>query len=218
MFCVMVLLLIIWAYIMRIPIKPGMWTFLLLSFTVGYCDTITFFTSGFFAVHVLANIIFSAYQMLHDGVVRGLLSLLSIPVYLGALLSAKRIVKSRSKRADLIKAAGTMLIITGLLSAILTTADILKSQVVCFLIAFLVVAAMGIISAARSNLTPAFLIGETFMPAFWSHATNLKNQGALLVLAGFAMGCLAGAAAGNFVGLSGVILPGVLLFLFTMND
>lgn len=46
--------------------KPNMWTFLLLSFTVAYFDTITSFTSGFLYVHVLANFIFSVYQMLHD--------------------------------------------------------------------------------------------------------------------------------------------------------
>jgi len=111
-----------------------------------------------------------------------------------------------------------MLIVTGLLSAVLTATDIVNSQIVCFFIAFLVVVAMGFISAAKYNTSPAFVMGESFIPAFWSQARNLKNQGVLLVLAGFTAGCLSGAAAGNFVGLSGVILPGVLLFLFTMND
>jgi len=193
-------------------------TFLILSFTVGYCDTITFFTSGFFSVHVLANVIFSAYQLLHDIVVKGFLSLLSIPVYIGALLIARKVFKSRSRGTDLIKAAGTLLIVTGLLSAMLTATDVLNSQIVCFSIAFLVVVAMGMISAAKYNTSHTFVIGETFIPAFWSQTGNLKNHGALVVLAGFTAGCLSGAAAGNFVGLSGVILPGVLLFLFTMND
>ena len=195
-----------------------MCTFLILSFTVGYCDTITFFTSGFFSVHVLANVIFSAYQLLHDIVVKGFLSLLSIPVYIGALLIARKVFKSRSRGTDLIKAAGTLLIVTGLLSAMLTATDVLNSQIVCFSIAFLVVVAMGMISAAKYNTSHTFVIGETFIPAFWSQTGNLKNHGALVVLAGFTAGCLSGAAAGNFVGLSGVILPGVLLFLFTMND
>ena len=218
MYYVLVLLLTIWAYIMRIPIKPGTWTFLLLSFTVGYGDTITFFTSGFFSAHVLANVIFSAYQMLHDGVLKGFLSLLSIPVYLGALLSARQLFKSRSGGTDLIKAGGIMLIVSGLLSAVLTATDILTSQIVCLFIAFLVVVAMGMISAAKYNTNPALLLSDSLVPAFWSQARKLKNHGAFLVLAGFTAGCLAGAAAGNFVGLSGVILPGVLLFLFTMND
>lgn len=195
-----------------------MCTFLILSFTVGYCDTITFFTSGFFSVHVLANVIFSAYQLLHDIVVKGFLSLLSIPVYIGALLIARKVFKSRSKGTDVIKAAGTLLIVTGLLSAMLTATDVLNSQIVCFSIAFLVVVAMGMISAAKYNTSHTFVIAETFIPAFWSQTRNLKNHGALVVLAGFTAGCLSGAAAGNFVGLSGVILPGVLLFLFTMND
>jgi|GEM_PF-6859893 len=204
--------------IMRLHVKSGIGTLLLLSFTIGYCDTITFFTSGFFSAHVLGNIIFSAYQVLHSHAVKGFLQLLSFPVYVGFLIAGRQLLNIGSKGVDLVKIAGIMLIVTGLLSAVLTAADALNGQIIYLLLAYLIVAAMAILGGAKYHSTGAFSVVDTFVPLFWARSRNLTNREAWFVLTGFVTGCLSGAVAGDLVGLSGVMLPGVLLFLFTMND
>jgi uncharacterized membrane protein YoaK (UPF0700 family) len=203
---------------MRLQVKSGIGTFLLMSFTVGYCDSITFFTSGFFSGHILGNIIFSAYQLLHHNTAQGTVLLLSLPVYLTGMFIAGRVLKFTSITTNLFKTAGIMLMVTGLLSAVLIVVDVLNSQAVYFLIAFLIVVAMSITGATRPGLEGATNLINSFIPGFWVQSKSLDNRDSLFVLTCFIIGCASGAIAGNFVGLSGVMLPGVLLFLFTLND
>jgi uncharacterized membrane protein YoaK (UPF0700 family) len=204
--------------IMRLHAKSSIRTFLLVSFTVGYCDAITFFTSGVFSGYVLGNIIFSAYQLLHDNIAQGLILLLSIPVCFIGLFIAKQLLKFTSITTNLLKTASIVIMVTGLLSAITIIANVLNSQFVCILIAFLIIVAMGIIGAAKYGSTKAFSTINSLVPGLWSQGRSFSNRDSMLVLLCFVAGCASGAVAGNFVGLSGVILPGVLLFLFTMND
>lgn len=189
-----------------------------MSFTIGYCDTITFFTSGFFSAHVFANIIFFACQSIHRNVVRGFMQLLSLPVYLGALLLARQLFKFGSKGNDLLKAAGIILMATGLLSAILIAEDLLNGQTGSVLLAYLVVAAMGAMTASTYSLTSTFTLADSLVPSFWLKGRNPESHSVLAIPGSFFIGCVSGAVAGDFVGLSGVMLPGVLLFLFTMKD
>jgi len=204
--------------IMKLQVKSGIATLLLMSFTVGYCDTITFFTSGFFSVHVVGNVIFSAYQFLHQHTAKGFIQLLSIPVYVGALFASRKLLNKGSKGMDLIKLAGVILIITGLLYIVLITADIYNSQVIWLFLNFLVVLAMGIFGVAKYKAASEFHVLDSIVPAFWARGLELDNRAALFVLCGFVTGCASGAVSANFVGIGGVMLPGVLLFLFTMND
>ena len=204
--------------IMRLQVKSGIATLLLMSFTVGYCDTITFFTSGFFSVHVVANVIFSAHQFLHNNIAKGISQLLSIPVYLGALFASRRLLRMGSKRMDLIKLTGVILMAAGLLYIIFIIADTFNSQLIWLFLDFLVVFAMGTFGAAKYKSTSEFHLMDSIVPAFWAKGLDLDNRAALMVLVGFVAGCASGAVAANFVGLGGVMLPGVLLLLFTMND
>jgi len=203
---------------MSLQVKSGIATLLLMSFTVGYCDTITFFTSGFFSVHVVANVIFSAYQFLHNNTAKGFSLLLSIPVYLLAFFTSRRLLNRGSKGMDLIKLAGVLLMVAGLLYIVFITADIFNSQLIWLLLDFLVVLAMGIFGIAKYKSVSKFHLLNSIVPAFWAKGLEMDNRAVLIVLAGFVAGCGSGAVAANFVGLGGVMFPGVLLFLFTMND
>jgi len=203
---------------MSLNVKSGIATLLLMSFTVGYCDTITFFTSGFFSVHVVGNVIFSAYQFLHHSAAKGIFQLLSIPVYLGAFFASRELLKIGLKKMDVIKLSGILLMVSGLLYIVLITADIFNSQLIWLFLDFLVVFAMGTFGAAKYKSTSEFHLMDSIVPAFWAKGLDLDNRAALMVLVGFVAGCASGAVAANFVGLGGVMLPGVLLLLFTMND
>lgn len=198
--------------------KSGIKTFLLISFTIGYCDAITFFTSGFFSGHVLGNVIFSIYQLLHNHIAQGFVLLLSIPVYIIGMLMGRQINKYTSKTISLFKITGLILLITGLLSAIFIVANILNSQVTCFSGVFLIVIAMGISSYAYYDLKGRSNIINNLSPVFWTPAYSSDKNYSILVLICLITGCILGSVAGYFVGLSGVVLPGVLLVLFTLNE
>ena len=203
---------------MRLQVKSGIATLLLMSFTVGYCDTITFFTSGFFSVHVVANVIFSAHQFLHNNIAKGISQLLSIPVYLGALFASRRLLRMGSKRMDLIKLAGVILMAAGLLYIIFIIADTFNSQLIWLFLDFLVVLATGIFGVVNYQAASEFHLMSSIVPAFWTKGLELDSHAVLFVLVGFIAGCASGAVAASFVGLGGIMLPGVLLFLFTMNN
>lgn len=77
---------------------------------------------------------------------------------------------------------------------------------------------MGSSGAAKYNSNSAYQISDNFLPSIWAHVRNFNPHGIIFVAVGFLAGCMAGAVAGNYVGFSGVLLPGMILFLYTMND
>lgn len=202
---------------------------LLLSVVAGFCDTATFVAGGsVFSAHVTGNfIVFAAQVVLGHGDGGGeWIKLLTFPVFIVAVfLGGKLIGKSGNKYTVLLVEAA--LLFTAVVSSVLG-AHFLKeisSVLSCFTV-MITVAAMGLQNAfgklyaketygpttmmtgnvTQASLDVGALIGKNVPVELYA---SLKKDGFLI--AGFLVGCLAGAIVSKMIGLTAICIPAVVL-------
>ena len=205
-------------------------TTVLLCFTAGFCDTVTFVAAGeLFSAHVTGNFIVFAYDIVKHSDTRGWQRLLSFPVFVLAVMLGGHIGKKYTNSYLLLLMEGLLLVLSSVLSALLVSNGQENGWQVR-LVAMLIVAAMafqnafgklnakatyGLTTVMTGNVTQAALdlmkviTNRPADPDTWQ---SFKKQ--CYLITGFSAGCLAGATSAMWFGITVVMLPGAFMLLW----
>jgi len=205
-------------------------TTLLLCFTAGFCDTLTFVAAGeVFSAHVTGNFILFAYDIIKHSDTHSWQKLLTFPVFVLAVMLGGRIAQKYAYKYALLTIEGLILLIAGLASALLVKeGNEIGWQMT--IVTMLIVMAMafqntfgklnnkatyGLTTVMTGNVTQAALDlmnGLVNRPASAADWQSLKKQCFLII--GFLAGCIAGAVMAMQFGLVAVIIPGTILLVW----
>ena len=199
---------------------------LLLTAVAGYCDTVTFVAADtIFSAHVTGNFIVFAYQMVKGSELQAWIKLLTFPVFIVAVMAGGWI----SNQRCLLFSQGVILLAAGILACIFGLYSTSLKEWPVYLVAMLVVFAMGLQNAfgklfskatygpttmMTGNVTQASLDMGTLIRTRMKDAVtfqNLKNQ--FITIGGFLAGCIMGAIFAQRLGLSVLLLPGLALII-----
>jgi uncharacterized membrane protein YoaK (UPF0700 family) len=206
---------------------------LLLAAIAGFCDTLTFVTAREFSAHVTGNFIVFAYDVINGADARSWMKLVTFPVFVAAVITGGWGIGKTSGKYTILLLEGIVLAITGLIALVL------KLQHVSFVwltyaITMPIVFAMGLQNAfgklySKETYGPTTMMTGNVTQAaldFWGViktkfsngliTESLKHQS--LTIGGFLVGCLLGAIAGEIIGLSAVLLPGIALIVYPKKD
>ena len=196
---------------------------LLLSLIAGFCDTLTFVTSNEFSAHVTGNFIVFAYDIIKQANGESWMKLFSFPVFVAAIITGGWVVGKLSGKYSILIFEGVILMISGVIKLATRHIDSIWLR---HGIILSIVFAMGLQNAfgkrfskdtygpttmMTGNVTQASLdLWEIIKDKFKNDIAlqSLKNQS--YTIAGFLIGCLTGAVAGEFIGLCAAILPVLL--------
>jgi len=200
---------------------------LLLSLIAGFCDTLTFVTSNEFSAHVTGNFIVFAYDIIKQANGESWMKLFSFPVFVAAIITGGWVVGKLSGKYSILIFEGVILMISGVIKLATRHIDSIWLR---HGIILSIVFAMGLQNAfgkrfskdtygpttmMTGNVTQASLdLWEIIKDKFKNDIAlqSLKNQS--YTIAGFLIGCLTGAVAGEFIGLCAAILPGIALLVY----
>jgi uncharacterized membrane protein YoaK (UPF0700 family) len=208
---------------------------LLLSFVAGFCDTVTFVSAEeLFSAHVTGNFVVFAYDVIKHTDTHAWTKLLTFPLFILSVITGGVIAGKSTHKFTLLQIEGALLILSGILAIVFGAAGMLAFKWAVYLIAFIIVFAMGLQNAfgklfaketygpttvMTGNVTQAALAIESLLnskPADPADKKSLREQS--INITGFLTGCLLGAIGGSLFGLSIVILPGVLLMILFLRE
>ncbi|SFD75111.1 Uncharacterized membrane protein YoaK, UPF0700 family [Chitinophaga sp. CF118] len=203
---------------------------LLLTAVAGYCDTVTFVAADtIFSAHVTGNFIVFAYQMVKGSDIQAWIKLFTFPVFILAVMTGGWISIRSSNQHILLLWQGAILLLAGILACTFGLYSTSLKEWPVYLVAMLVVFAMGIQNAfgklfskatygpttmMTGNVTQASLDLGTLIRAKLKDAVtfqNLKNQ--FVTIGGFLAGCLLGALFAQRFGLSVLLLPALAMIV-----
>jgi len=207
--------------------KQVFWTSIILSFSAGFADTTTFIAGNeTFSAHVTGNfILFAAKLVGQRADQHSWMSLLTFPVFVFAVMAGGWWVSRGRTPKSLLLLESLLLLLAGIFACV---AGIWKGphDGIILLIVMITVTAMGL-QNCFSRLGAAFTFGQTTVMTgnvtqlslgvrdYLSRQKNsetlskLKAQAVLVI--GFGMGCVAGAFLGGWLGLTALILPGLIM-------
>jgi uncharacterized membrane protein YoaK (UPF0700 family) len=202
---------------------------LLLSFIAGYCDTATFVAADrIFSAHVTGNFILFAYQLVNQTDAYSWVKLITLPVFILAVVFGGWLSSKNSDRYLLLLSEGALLAFSGL-AALLYPMDT-RSGWMMYFIVMVIVFAMGLQNAfgklfskethgpttmMTGNVTQAALdLGSLYRAKFGDATVRLSLRKNLTTVGEFLAGCLLGAILAKWIGLCAIMLPGVLLVLY----
>lgn len=202
---------------------------LLLATVAGFCDTLTFITSQEFSAHVTGNFIVFAYDLIKGADASSWMKLASFPVFVIAVIAGGWIINRTADNFSILLIEGMILAITGL-TMLIFKSQRFNSVWIDYGIIMPVVFAMGLQNAFGklfSNQTygpTTMMTGNVTQAALdlWEISKAKYHKGLITrhfknesyTLGGFLLGCLLGAAAGEFIGLAAVLLPGIALIIY----
>lgn len=207
---------------------------LLLSFVAGFCDTVTFVSAEeLFSAHVTGNFVVFAYDVIKHTDTHAWTKLLTFPLFILSVITGGVIAGKSTHKFTLLQIEGALLILSGILAIVFGAAGMLAFKWAVYLIAFIIVFAMGLQNAfgklfaketygpttvMTGNVTQAALAIESLLnskPGDPADKKSLREQS--INITGFLTGCLLGAIGGSLFGLSIVLLPGVLLMMLFLR-
>lgn len=203
----------------------------LLSFVAGYADTATFICANrLFSAHVTGNFVVFVYSMLANPHSSVWLNLFAFPVFIIAVAVSSSIVSYSKYPGKVLRLEAILILAAGAIAAILRLTNVENTSFI-FLLAMIIVFAMGLqngfgklypyttysaTTIMTGNVTQITLDLMRYIKARPGDAKpNLKRQG--FIISSFFIGCLAGGSLSYFIGLSAVILPGLILIYFWME-
>jgi uncharacterized membrane protein YoaK (UPF0700 family) len=208
---------------------------LLLSFVAGFCDTVTFVSAEeLFSAHVTGNFVVFAYDVIKHTDTHAWTKLLTFPLFILSVITGGVIAGKSTHKFTLLQIEGALLILSGILAIVFGAAGMLAFKWAVYLIAFIIVFAMGLQNAfgklfaketygpttvMTGNVTQAALAIESLLnskPGDPADKKSLREQS--INITGFLTGCLLGAIGGSLFGLSVVLLPGVLLMILFLRE
>jgi len=204
---------------------------LLLASVAGFCDTITFVSADqVFSAHVTGNFIVFAYDVVTGSDVRAWIKLMTLPVFIIAVMTGGWMIGKWPNRYLLLLAESILLIAGGLVALGLKLSGAIHLHWPVYTVVALVVFAMGLQNAfgrvfskethgpttmMTGNVTQAALdFGNLFRSKFKDTETRLSLKKLGVNIGGFLAGCLLGAVLGKQVGLTALALPGLVLATF----
>jgi uncharacterized membrane protein YoaK (UPF0700 family) len=204
------------------------WVTLLLASIAGFCDTITFVAADqVFSAHVTGNFIVFAYDVVTGSDARAWIKLMTLPVFIIAVMTAGWIIGKRPDRYLLLLSESILLIAGGLVALGFKLYGVTALQWPAYIVVTFVVFAMGLQNAfgrlfgkethgpttmMTGNVTQAALdFGALFRSKFKDAETRLSLKKLGVNIGGFLGGCLLGAILGKQVGLTALVLPGLVL-------
>ncbi|HEY6899365.1 MAG TPA: YoaK family protein [Puia sp.] len=203
---------------------------LLLVMTAGFCDTTTFISvNKLFSAHVTGNFIVFVYDVINRVDLLTWVRLVTFPVFFLAILAGGWAAGKVKSRLGLLRMEGLLLVLVGLVSLGMRSFQVVSLDV-DFMIALLVVFAMGVqntfgrLYSKETHGTTTTMTGNVTqmglnLLAFVSRnkrteevKANLRHDA--LTVGGFLCGCFAGGMVAHFIGLTGILIPGIALLLW----
>ena len=201
---------------------------LVLCTTAGFCDALTYTSAnGLFSAHVTGNFILFATNLVNTTGHDPWIKLLTFPVFIVSVMAGGWIGSKSANKNLLLLIEALMLSITGAAAILAQAKGLISVNAVVYFIAMMMVSAMGIQNAYGKLFSSATFGPTTMMTGNvtqWS--LDLKNIGlshdkkpltvtsfkkTSLIIAGFLVGCVAGALAGKLGGLGTAIFPGAAM-------
>jgi uncharacterized membrane protein YoaK (UPF0700 family) len=212
------------------PVKGITQSSILLSIIAGFCDTITFVAaSELFSAHVTGNFILFAYDLIRHADSKYWIKLITFPVFIFSIIIGGWFAGKAKHKFAILVAEGCILSIAGLV-ALLFRFDGNTLTWPTYTVAMLIVFAMGFqnvfgkvysqetfgpTTMMTGNVTKAALdLYSAIKAGFVDPVINTSLQHQLIIIGGFLVGCILGAIAGELTGLSGVLLPGMILVIY----
>ena len=205
---------------------------MLLALTAGYCDTVTFVSaSGLFSAHVTGNFILFAYDLVKHADAKSWLKLLSLPVFIVAVIIGGIIASRSAKAYSILLVEGLILLISGIISIMLSVEGVTIHLWISYFLAMCVVFSMGLQNAfgkiypketyatttmMTGNVTQAALdLGKILRNKCEAILTKVNLYHQAITIACFLAGCLSGGFIGKNIGLPAVLLPGIVLVIYS---
>jgi len=202
----------------------------LLSFVAGYADTTTFICANrLFSAHVTGNFVVFVYSVVTDAHLSVWMNLFSFPCFVAAVAASSWIVNSSKSPGNVLRIEALLLLVSGMIAVILNLAN-METNFAIFLLAMLIVFAMGLQNGFGKLYPYTTYSATTIMTGnvtqitldFMRHIKRpnrtvelrkgLRRQG--LVIGFFFTGCLIGGIISHFTGLPAIILPGLIMLFF----
>jgi uncharacterized membrane protein YoaK (UPF0700 family) len=213
----------------QIKVNVGLMSWLL-SFVAGYADTSTYVCANrLFSAHVTGNFVVFVYSVLTNPGPSVWQNLLAFPVFVTAVVGSSLMVQHSQYPGKILRLEGFLLLVVGI-AAIIARSTGLQNNVFIFCLALTIVAAMGLQNAfgklyphttysvttiMTGNVTQFTLELMQYMRAknpLVGLLQSLRNQG--LIIGSFFLGCTVGGVLSHFLGLSPMILPGLMVLYF----
>jgi uncharacterized membrane protein YoaK (UPF0700 family) len=205
---------------------------LVLTLTAGYCDSLTFVAADkIFSAHVTGNFIVFAYQIIVGTSHGAWGSLLTFPVFILSVMVGGWLIAAFSNEHFLFFCEGIILLIAGMIACLADYPAHANMTTSKYLVTMMVVLAMGLQNAAgrifaketygpttmmTGNVTQFALdIRAYFGSGFKTSLLPAIVKGAT-TLGGFLAGCIIGAYSGHYIGLPGILLPGVTMMFINI--
>jgi uncharacterized membrane protein YoaK (UPF0700 family) len=201
-----------------------------LSFVAGYADTTTFICANrLFSAHVTGNFVVFVYSVVTDAHLSVWMNLFSFPCFVAAVAASSWIVNTSKSPGNVLRVEALLLLVSGMIAVILELAN-METNFAIFLLAMLIVFAMGLQNGFGKLYPYTTYSATTIMTGnvtqitldFMRHIRRpnrtvelrkgLRRQG--LVIGFFFTGCLIGGIISHFTGLSAIILPGMVMLYF----
>jgi uncharacterized membrane protein YoaK (UPF0700 family) len=206
---------------------------LLLSLTAGYTDTTTFMSADrLFSAHVTGNFVVFVYNVMTGADSTTWLHLLSFPFFVGAVGLSNLIFKKTQHPDKVLKVVGLILLMAGM-AAVLFKLTANESQPSTFFLSMIMVVAMGIqngfgklfpkvtyapTTVMTGNVTQITIDFTNYVREKKSVSNSIKSlKQQSFIIGGFFTGCLLGGIASYAVGLSAILIPGIILTLFSLR-
>ena len=201
----------------------------LLAFTAGYCDTTTFVAADqVFSAHVTGNFIVLAYDLVNHADADAWIKLLTFPVFVTAVIVGGWFARSSARTYDIIITEGILLIVAGICAIAVSQWEI---SGMTYIIVMMIVFAMGLQNAfgklfAKETVGPTTMmtgnvtqialdVSQLLRSRFTDLVSRASLKRQLVNISGFLIGCVAGGLIARSFGLATVILPGIIVIVFS---
>lgn len=202
---------------------------LIMAFSAGFVDTSTFTAAnGLFSAHITGNIVVFAYKLSQHPVMRDFMNLISLPVFILAIIFTKNIDNRFQNQRGLFVGIGVFLIIAGIGAYVLKRFNI-ETGFVYHCMLMLIVFAMGIQNTATrlyinsvfgpttvmtGNMTVAIVDLFSYISTKRTQEKVTELKKSFVLLGGFFIGCIFGALVSARFGLVSMLIPGILISIY----
>ena len=207
---------------------------ILLAATAGYCDSVTFVSlQEFFSSHVTGNLVVFAYDLVKHVDTGGWIKLLSFPAFIIGVIAGGAIDSRSQKPFLLLSIEGIILFAFGGIWLILSLTNNIPGETTQYIVAMAVVFAMGLQNAfgkihPRKTYGPTTMMTGLVIEAALNIGAIFKINGVyalseitlyrqLITIGAFLAGCIFGAIAGQLLGLTSFVMPGILLIIYSLK-
>jgi len=202
---------------------------LIMAFSAGFVDASTFTAAdGLFSAHITGNIVVFAYKLSQHPVLRDFINLMSLPVFILAIIITKKVDNHYQNQSGLFRGIGIVLIVAGIGAYLLRQFSI-DTGFIYHLMLMMIVFAMGIQNTATriyiksvfgpttvmtGNMTVAIVDFFSYISTKKTFEKVIESKKSLVLLVGFFLGSTLGALISARFGLLSMLVPGILITIY----